>query len=77
MTGCTVHLVDEELDAGPIVAQAAVPVREDDTLTLLAERVHAAEHQLYPDAVRRFLGRSWRREGRRLVFDDSGVEAGT
>jgi phosphoribosylglycinamide formyltransferase 1 len=77
MTGCTVHLVDAELDAGPIVAQAAVPVREDDTLELLEERVHEAEHLLYPAAVRRFLGREWRREGRRLVFDDSGVEAGT
>lgn len=52
VTGCTVHYVVEETDAGPIVAQAAVPVREDDDEASLAARVHAAEHRLYPEAVR-------------------------
>jgi phosphoribosylglycinamide formyltransferase-1 len=69
VTGCTVHLVDDGLDAGPVVAQEAVPVRDDDTLETLAARIHAAEHRLYPAAVRRFLGVPWRREGRRIVFD--------
>ena len=53
--GCTVHLVSPELDAGPIVAQAAVPVLADDTEESLAARVLAAEHRIYPQAVRWFL----------------------
>jgi phosphoribosylglycinamide formyltransferase-1 len=68
VTGCTVHLVDEALDSGPIVAQAAVDVRDDDTLESLEARVHEAEHRLYPFAVHRFLSTPWRLEGRRLVF---------
>ncbi len=68
VTGCTVHLVDSGLDAGPIVAQEAVEVRDGDTLEDLAARIHAAEHRLYPRAVRRFLGEPWHREGRRIVF---------
>ena len=67
-TGCTVHLVTAELDAGPIVAQAEVEVRADDTLDTLAARVHQAEHRLYPAAARRFLAEPWRRAGGRLVF---------
>ena len=70
LTGCTVHLVEEALDAGPIVAQAGVPVHDDDTLAALEARVHAAEHRLYPVAVRRFLGERWRLDGRRLVFGE-------
>jgi len=74
VTGCTVHLVDGTLDGGPILAQAAVDVREDDTLEGLASRVHEAEHRLYPWAVRRFLEVPWRREGRALRFEQpSGV----
>ena len=53
--GCTVHLVTPELDAGPIVAQAAVPVLRGDTEETLAARVLAAEHQVYPQVVRWFL----------------------
>ena len=68
VTGCTVHLVDAELDQGPIVAQAAVEVREEDSLETLTHRIHAAEHALYPAAVLRFLSLPWHREGRRLVF---------
>jgi phosphoribosylglycinamide formyltransferase-1 len=68
IAGCTVHLVTPELDAGPIVAQAAVEVRDGDTLESLTSRVHDAEHRLYPEAVRRFLTEPWRREGSRLVF---------
>ncbi len=68
VTGCTVHVVEDGLDTGPIVAQAAVDVRDDDTLETLTARVHAAEHALYPAAVRRWLTEPWRLEGRRLVF---------
>ena len=53
--GCTVHVVTPELDNGPIVAQAAVPVMGDDTEQSLAERVLAAEHRVYPQVVRWFL----------------------
>jgi len=55
--GCTVHLVDEALDAGPILAQAAVEVREGDSLERFEARVHEAEHRLYPEAVAAFLSR--------------------
>jgi phosphoribosylglycinamide formyltransferase-1 len=68
LTGCTVHLVEDALDAGPIVDQRAVEVLPDDTLETLAARMHAAEHALYPDAVRRFLTQPWTLAGRRLVF---------
>lgn len=73
VTGCTVHLVDESLDGGPIVAQSAVEVRDEDTLETLEARVHDAEHRLYPWAVRRFVAAPWRRIGRRLVFAPSRV----
>jgi phosphoribosylglycinamide formyltransferase-1 len=45
VTGCTVHLVSEEMDAGPVVAQTAVPILEEDSLDSLMQRIHAAEHQ--------------------------------
>lgn len=73
VTGVTVHLVDADLDAGPIVAQEAVPIRDGDTLGTLERRIHEVEHRLYPEAVRRYLSQPWRREGRRLVFE--GVRA--
>lgn len=53
--GCTVHFVTAELDAGPIVAQAAVPVLPEDTAAVLAARVLEQEHRIYPRAVRWFL----------------------
>lgn len=63
--GCTVHLVTPELDGGPIVIQAAVPVRDDDTAETLAARVLAQEHIIYPRAARWFLdGRLVLGEGR-------------
>ena len=51
VSGCTVHLVDEELDHGPIVLQAAVPVLEDDTVDTLSARILEQEHELYPKAL--------------------------
>ena len=71
VTGCTVHLVDAALDSGPIIAQSAVEVRDEDTLESLEARIHEAEHRLYPWAVRRFLTEPWRRDGRRLTFEDA------
>jgi phosphoribosylglycinamide formyltransferase-1 len=53
VTGCTVHLVDHGVDSGPILAQSAVPVHDNDDEASLAERVHLAEHQLYVDTLRR------------------------
>jgi len=69
VTGCTVHLVGESVDAGPILAQSPVEVRDDDTLDSLEARIHEAEHRLYPPTVCRFLTEPWRREGRRLQFE--------
>jgi len=57
VSGCTVHLVDEELDHGPIVLQTAVPVREDDTEETLSERILTEEHRTYPKAIRLLLDR--------------------
>ncbi len=70
VTGCTVHLVDDALDSGPIVEQAAVDVRDGDTVESLEARVHEAEHALYPTAVRRFLTERWHVDGRRLLFGE-------
>lgn len=67
VTGVTVHLVNGELDAGPIVLQSAVPVLDDDTAERLAARILEAEHRAYPDAVRLVLSRQWRLDGRRFV----------
>jgi len=52
--GCSVHFVTEELDDGPVVLQAEVPILEEDTVETLADRVHVQEHIIYPEAVRRF-----------------------
>jgi phosphoribosylglycinamide formyltransferase-1 len=68
ITGCTVHLVNDALDGGPIVAQEAVEVREDDSLPSLEARLHQAEHRLYPAAARRFLEEPWQIVRGRLEF---------
>ena len=67
-TGCTVHLVDETLDGGPIVAQRVVPVLPDDTVETLSERILEQEHQLYPEAVALIAGGGYDIVGRRVVF---------
>jgi phosphoribosylglycinamide formyltransferase 1 len=66
--GCTVHFVDENLDAGPIILQAAVPVRDDDTVDLLSARILAEEHRIYSEAVRIVLEGRYRIEGRRVIL---------
>jgi phosphoribosylglycinamide formyltransferase 1 len=68
ITGCTVHFVDEELDAGPIVIQAAVPVLDEDTTETLSARILDEEHRIYPAAIRLVAAGSYRIEGRRVVF---------
>jgi phosphoribosylglycinamide formyltransferase 1 len=65
--GCTVHFVDENLDAGPIVLQATVPVRDDDTEETLASRILAEEHRIYTQAVRIVLEGKYKIVGRRVV----------
>jgi phosphoribosylglycinamide formyltransferase 1 len=66
-SGCTVHLVDENLDAGPIIAQAIVPVCDEDTDETLSARILAEEHRIYTEAVRLILSGDYRIEGRRVV----------
>ena len=66
-SGCTVHLVDEELDHGPIVKQAAVPVRPGDTEETLSARILAEEHRIYAEAVALMLSGRFRIEGRRVI----------
>ncbi|HTS50723.1 MAG TPA: phosphoribosylglycinamide formyltransferase [Bryobacteraceae bacterium] len=69
ISGCTVHFVDELLDAGPIVRQAAVPVLDSDTVETLSERILAEEHRIYSEAIQTVLSERWRVEGRRVVTD--------
>jgi phosphoribosylglycinamide formyltransferase-1 len=71
VSGATVHLVDAALDGGPIVAQAVVPVKDDDTEDTLAARILAEEHRIYPAAIRVVLDGGWRIDGRRFVRRDS------
>jgi phosphoribosylglycinamide formyltransferase 1 len=65
--GCTVHFVDENLDAGPIVLQAAIPVRDDDTEGTLSDRILAEEHRIYSEAVKIVLDGKYKIFGRRVV----------
>ena len=67
ITGCTVHFVDEDLDAGPIILQSAVPVKDDDTVETLSARILAEEHRIYSEAIRIVLAGRYRIVGRRVV----------
>jgi len=69
ITGCTVHFVDEDLDAGPIILQAAVAVRDEDTVDSLSARILAEEHRIYSEAIRIVLAGKYRIVGRRVVRD--------
>ena len=68
VSGATVHFVTAELDAGPIVLQAAVPVEDADTAETLSARILVEEHRIYPEAIARVLGGGWRIDGRRVVW---------
>jgi phosphoribosylglycinamide formyltransferase-1 len=69
ISGATVHFVTAELDGGPIVLQAAVPVHVDDTVETLSARILTEEHRIYPDAIRIVLAGGWSIEGRRFVVN--------
>jgi len=68
VAGCTVHLVDEGLDSGPIVVQRSVAVLEEDTPSSLSARILAEEHRAYPRALELLLTTPWKVSGRRVVF---------
>ena len=67
VTGCTVHFVDEDLDSGPILMQAAVPVLDDDTPEALSARILVEEHRIYSEAIAWVLTGNYRIEGRRVI----------
>ncbi|MBO0721361.1 MAG: phosphoribosylglycinamide formyltransferase [Blastocatellia bacterium] len=67
VTGCTVHLVNEALDQGPIIKQAVVPVFAVDTVETLAERILVEEHRIYPESAALVLSGKYRIEGRRVI----------
>jgi phosphoribosylglycinamide formyltransferase 1 len=69
ITGCTVHFVNEELDAGAIILQAAIPVCDSDTEESLAARILKEEHRIYTEALRIVLSERWHIEGRRVIVD--------
>jgi len=71
ITGCTVHFVDAGVDAGPIIGQQAVPVLDDDTPDSLHQRIHAAEHDLYPRCVGALARREILVAGRRVVWKNN------
>jgi phosphoribosylglycinamide formyltransferase-1 len=76
VSGCTVHLVDEGTDTGPILAQAAVPVLDTDSEESLAARIQTEEHRLYPLAVRLLVTGAARRTGRRVAGGAAPEAAG-
>lgn len=69
VSGCTVHFVDENLDAGPILVQRTVPLLDGDTAESLAARILEEEHGAYVEALTALRTRAWRIEGRRVIFE--------
>ncbi|MGH9805293.1 MAG: phosphoribosylglycinamide formyltransferase [Candidatus Acidiferrales bacterium] len=67
VSGCTVHFVDENMDAGPIILQAVVPVHDDDTEETLSARILREEHRIYTEAISIVLSGRYRIEGRRVI----------
>lgn len=70
ITGCTVHFVDEGLDNGPIIAQKAVSVEKNDTVDILHDRIHRAEHKLYPRVLALLCENKVKIKGRRCIIND-------
>lgn len=70
VAGCTIHLVNETVDGGPILAQEAIPVLPEDDADSLTRRIQEVEHRLYPEAVRRFLTEPFRIDGRRVIWGE-------
>ncbi len=77
LTGCTVHIVDAGTDTGPILAQRAVPVLDDDTPESLHARIQEQEHIIYPEALQLMVGGNLHVQGRRLVLDPGATAADT
>ena len=76
VSGCTVHFVDEQLDHGPIIVQAAVAVLDSDTAETLAARILEQEHRLYSEAIHIVLSGRFRIEGRRVIYESSNPATG-
>ena len=68
LSGATVHFVAKEVDTGPIILQAHVPIRDDDTVETLSQRILRQEHRLYPEAIRLFTEEQLKIEGRRVLL---------
>jgi len=66
ISGCTIHFVDEGMDTGPVIIQAAVPVFQNDTEETLSERILKSEHKIYPEAIRLFSEGKIEVEGRKV-----------
>jgi phosphoribosylglycinamide formyltransferase 1 len=77
ISGCTVHFVDEYLDAGPIVLQAAVPVLDGDTAETLSARILREEHRIYTEAIRIVLDGRYRIDGRRVILAPADAASDT
>ncbi|MCA1797494.1 MAG: phosphoribosylglycinamide formyltransferase [Geobacteraceae bacterium] len=75
-TGCTVHFIDADVDTGPIIAQAVVPVFDDDTEESLSARILEQEHRLYPHAIQLFAAGALKVEGRRVLIDPAYANTG-
>ena len=73
-SGCTIHLVDDGVDSGPIVAQGVVPVHADDTPEALGARIRTVEHELYPRVIAQMLAGRYRRDEGRVYLDGSAPE---
>ncbi len=70
VSGCSVHFVDENLDAGPILVQAVVPVCDNDTEETLSARILREEHRIYTEAINIVLSGQWRLQGRRVLHTE-------
>lgn len=73
ISGCTVHFVDEGMDTGPIIIQAAVPVLPDDTEDSLSSRILSFEHKIFPEAIRLFSEGRLEVKGRKVLIKDHPV----
>lgn len=74
ISGCTVHFVDEGMDTGPIIIQAAVPIKDEDTEETLSERILKFEHKIYPEAIRLFSEGRLRVVGRKVMIERAHVD---
>ena len=74
ISGCTVHFVDEGMDTGPIIIQAAVPAKDDDTEEMLSERILKLEHKIFPEAIKLFAEGRLVMNGRKVVIRGAGFD---